>query len=149
MPPKAPRTQVLERYKVEREDGAPLFADCTAPDEPLRTIPLGSTVVMLEEHTPQHAGKGGGVSGDAEPWIHIVGYTPLLLPLQSCDGWVRKSHLVACGERSLELNGSVEPFECRRDTRAGHIMITFRNRSSARRGAATARSTTSPSRRTR
>ena len=68
MPPRAPKTQVLERYKVEREDGAPLFADCTAPGEPLRTIPLGSTVVMLEEHTPQRAGKGGGTSGDAEPW---------------------------------------------------------------------------------
>ena len=36
MPPKAPRTQVLERYKVEREDGAPLFADCIAPGEPVQ-----------------------------------------------------------------------------------------------------------------
>ena len=103
MPPKAPRTQVLERYKVEREDGAPLFADCTAPGEPLRTIPLGSTVVMLEEHTPQRAGKGGGVSGDAEPWIHIVGYTPLLLPLQSCGGWVRKSRDVRADHHPVLL----------------------------------------------
>ena len=75
MPPRAPKTQVLERYKVEREGGAPLFADCTAPGEPLRTIPLGATVVMLEEHTPQRAIKVGGVSGDAEPFGYAENFT--------------------------------------------------------------------------
>ena len=127
MPPKAPRTQVLERYKVEREDGAPLFADCTSPGEPLRTIPLGATVVMLEEHTPQRAIKVGGVSGDAEPWIRVVGYAHLAHV--ACDGWMRKSDLVDCGGRSVELNGVTEPFVMRRDLVAGQIMIKFSNRS--------------------
>ena len=127
MPPRAPKTQVLERYKVEREDGAPLFADCTAPGEPLRTIPLGSTVVMLEEHTPQRAIKVGGVSGDAEPWIRVVGYAHLAHV--ACDGWMRKSDLVDCGGRSVELNGNNEPFVMRRDLVAGQIMIKFSNRS--------------------
>ena len=127
MPPKAPKTQVLERYKVEREGGAPLFADCTAPGEPLRTIPLGSTVVMLEEHTPQRAIKVGGVSGDAEPWIRVVGYAHLAHV--ACDGWMRKSDLVDCGGRSVELNGNNEPFVMRRDLVAGQIMIKFSNRS--------------------
>ena len=127
MPPRAPKTQVLERYKVVREDGAPLFADCTSPGEPLRTIPLGSTVVMLEEHTPQRAIKVGGVSGDAEPWIRVVGYTHLAH--MACDGWVRKSDLVDCGGRSVELNGSDEPFVMRRNLRARQITIVFTNRS--------------------
>ena len=127
MAPKAPKTQVLERYRVEREGGAPLFADCTSPGEPLRTIPLGSTVVMLEEHTPQRAIKVGGVSGDAEPWIRVVGYTHLAHV--ACDGWMRKSDLVDCGGRSVELNGNNEPFVMRRDLVAGQIMIKFSNRS--------------------
>ena len=127
MPPRAPKTQALERYSVEREGGAPLYADCTTPGEPLLTIPLGSTVVMLEEHTPQRASKVGGVSGDAEPWIHIVGYAHLARV--ACDGWVRKSELVDCGGRSVELNGVAEPFVMRRDLVAGQIMIKFSNRS--------------------
>ena len=127
MPPRAPKTQVLERYRVEREGGAPLFADCTSPGEPLRTIPLGSTVVMLEEHTPQRAIKVGGVSGDAEPWIRVVGYAHLAHV--ACDGWMRKSDLVDCGGRSVELNGNNEPFVMRRDLVAGQIMIKFSNRS--------------------
>ena len=128
MPPRAPKTQALERYSVEREGGAPLYADCTTPGEPLLTIPLGSTVVMLEEHTPQRAGKVGGVSAsDAEPWIHVVGFTHLAQ--NACDGWVRKSDLVHCGARSVELNGSDEVFEMRRDLVAGQIMIKFSNRS--------------------
>ena len=86
MPPRAAKTQVLESYRVSREDGAPLHVDCTEPGEPELTIPCGSAVVMLEEHTPQRAGKVGGVSGDAEPWIHVVDYKPILMPLQQCDG---------------------------------------------------------------
>ena len=82
---------------------------------------------MLEEHTPQRAGKVGGVSGEAEPWIRVVGYAHLAHV--ACDGWMRKSDLVDCGGRSVELNGSDEVFVMRRDLVAGQIMIKFSNRS--------------------
>ena len=82
---------------------------------------------MLEEHTPQRAGKVGGVSGEAEPWIRVVGYAHLAHV--ACDGWMRKSDLVDCGGRSVELNGNNEPFVMRRDLVAGQIMIKFSNRS--------------------
>ena len=122
MPPRAPK-RVLDTKSRGRRPCSPT---ALRPASPCARF-LSVHCRMLEEHTPQRAIKVGGVSGDAEPWIRVVGYAHLAHV--ACDGWMRKSDLVDCGGRSVELNGNDEPFVMRRDLVTGQIMIKFSNRS--------------------